>query len=92
MIAHIQMILNEEMGIHLPLKELSEIVETDDNYKLACKAVNSNKLTMVSFFIALTTEKVMNIIYAAFEVNSTDFFSIWFFDCYTKGTDLLILC
>jgi hypothetical protein len=63
--ARIKSILKEERELHLPEKEVSEIDETDAKGKLACLAVNRNEFSMASFSIAFTTEKAMNIIYAA---------------------------
>jgi hypothetical protein len=67
----IKSILEEERDLHLPEKEVSEIDETDEKYKLACLTVNRNELAMASFSIAFTTEKAMNIIYFAFKENFT---------------------
>jgi hypothetical protein len=61
----IKSILKEERDLHLPEKKVNEIDETDENGKLACLLVNRNELAMARFSIAFTTEKAINIIYAA---------------------------
>jgi hypothetical protein len=70
--ARIKSILKEERYLHLPEKEVSEIDETEEKGKLARLAVNRNELAMASFSIAFTTEKAMNIIYAAYKENWPD--------------------
>jgi hypothetical protein len=70
--ARIKSILKEERDLHLPEKEVSEIDETEEKGKLARLAVNRNELAMASFSIAFTTEKAMNIIYAACTENWPD--------------------
>jgi hypothetical protein len=51
---------------------VSEIDETDEKGKLVKLAVNRNELAMASFSIGFTTEKSMNIIYAACTENWPD--------------------
>jgi hypothetical protein len=63
--ACIKSILKEERDLHSTEKEVSEIDETEEKGKLARLVVNRNELAMASFPIAFTTEKAMNIIYAA---------------------------
>jgi hypothetical protein len=63
----------EERNLHLPEKEASEIDETDEKKgKLAHLAVNRNKLAMVSFSIAFTTKKAMNMMYTTCTENRSD--------------------
>jgi hypothetical protein len=44
---------------------VSEIDEQDETGKLARLAMSKNELAMASFLIACTTNKAMNILYAA---------------------------
>jgi hypothetical protein len=70
--ARIKSILKEERDVNLPEKEVSEIDEQDEKGKLARLAVSKNELAMASFSIAFTTDKVMNILYAACTENWPD--------------------
>jgi hypothetical protein len=67
--ARIKSILKEERDLHLPEKEVDE---TDEKGKLARLHVNRNELAMARFSTEFTTEKAMNIIYAACKENWLD--------------------
>jgi hypothetical protein len=64
--------LKEERDVNLPEKEVSEIDKQDKKGKLARLAVSKNELAMASFLIAFTTNKAMNILYAACTENWHD--------------------
>jgi hypothetical protein len=88
--ARIKSILKEERDVNLPEKEVSEIDEQDEKGKLARLAVSKNELAMASFLIAFTTNKAMNILYAACTENWPDGEAhLWSESC-IRGTDLLI--
>jgi hypothetical protein len=90
--ACIKSILKEERDINLPEKEVSEIDKTDEKSKLARLAVSKNELAIVSISIAFTTDKAMNILYAACTENWPDGEAHLVSESCIRGTNLWIQC
>jgi hypothetical protein len=89
--AHIKSVLKEEQDVHLPEKDVSVIYLSDEKRKLSLVSVRKNEILMASFSIAFTTDKEMNIIYAACTKSWPDGETPLIVHDFTRGINPLIL-